>query len=61
MDTDALDLDSLDIKWGQRSTFELKDINLRLEVCLLSFTYDNMLRKPFGLETGGYPSITSVL
>ncbi|PGH12855.1 hypothetical protein AJ80_06564 [Polytolypa hystricis UAMH7299] len=31
VDTDALDLDSLGIKWGQRSTFELKDISLRLE------------------------------
>ncbi|KAK2737073.1 autophagy- protein 2 [Onygenales sp. PD_40] len=30
-DTDALDLDSLGITWGQRSTFELRDISLRLE------------------------------
>ncbi|EEH22219.2 hypothetical protein PABG_04430 [Paracoccidioides brasiliensis Pb03] len=31
VDTDALDLESLGIKWGQRSTFELRDIGLRLE------------------------------
>ncbi|KAK2872066.1 hypothetical protein FQN49_002584 [Arthroderma sp. PD_2] len=31
VDTDALDLDSLGITWGQRSTFELKDVGLRLE------------------------------
>ncbi|KAK2757631.1 autophagy- protein 2 [Arachnomyces sp. PD_36] len=31
VDTDALDLDSLGIKWGQRSTFELRDVGLRLE------------------------------
>ncbi|OAX84933.1 hypothetical protein ACJ72_00686 [Emergomyces africanus] len=31
VDTDALDLDSLGIRWGQRSTFELRDIGLRLE------------------------------
>lgn len=32
VDTDALDLDSLGITWGQRSTFELRDLGLRLEV-----------------------------
>ncbi|KKZ60893.1 autophagy-like protein 2 [[Emmonsia] crescens] len=31
VDTDALDLESLGIRWGQRSTFELRDIGLRLE------------------------------
>ncbi|QSS63288.1 autophagy protein Atg2 [Histoplasma capsulatum] len=31
VDTDALDLESLGITWGQRSTFELRDIGLRLE------------------------------
>ncbi|EZG01154.1 hypothetical protein H106_08493 [Trichophyton rubrum CBS 735.88] len=31
VDTDALDLDSLGITWGQRSTFELRDVGLRLE------------------------------
>src|SRR5436190_22096874 len=36
VDTYALDLDSLGITWGQRSTFELKDIELRLEVCSAS-------------------------
>lgn len=35
VDTDDLDLDSLGITWGQRSTFELRDVGLRLEVCLL--------------------------
>lgn len=32
VDTEALDLDSLGIRWGQRSTVELRDIGLRLEV-----------------------------
>lgn len=32
VDTDALDLDNLGIRWGQRSTIELKDIGLKLEV-----------------------------
>lgn len=32
IDTDALDLDRLGIRWGQRSTFELRDIGLKLEV-----------------------------
>ncbi|EAW16561.1 putative autophagy regulatory protein Atg2 [Aspergillus fischeri NRRL 181] len=31
VDTEALDLDSLGIRWGQRSTVELRDIGLRLE------------------------------
>jgi autophagy-related protein 2 len=33
VDTDALDLDTLGIRWGQRSTFELREIGLKLEVC----------------------------
>lgn len=32
VDTEALDLDSLGIRWGQRSTVELRDIGLRLKV-----------------------------
>jgi autophagy-related protein 2 len=32
VDTETLDLDSLGIRWGQRSTVELRDIGLRLEV-----------------------------
>ncbi|KAL4973013.1 autophagy-related protein 2 [Aspergillus desertorum] len=31
IDTEALDSDSLGIRWGQRSTVELRDIGLRLE------------------------------
>ncbi|KAI9932683.1 hypothetical protein ASPWEDRAFT_166338 [Aspergillus wentii DTO 134E9] len=31
VDTEALDLDSLGIRWGQRSTVELRDIGLRIE------------------------------
>lgn len=29
LDTDALDLDQLDIGWGKRSTIELQDVGLR--------------------------------
>lgn len=32
VDTEALDPDNLGIRWGQRSTVELRDIGLRLEV-----------------------------
>lgn len=32
VDTEALDLDSLGIRWGQRSTVELRDVGLKLEV-----------------------------
>ncbi|MCJ1434471.1 autophagy- protein 2 [Xylographa pallens] len=31
LDTDALDLDKLDIVWGKRSTVELRDVGLRLK------------------------------
>ncbi|MCJ1398362.1 autophagy- protein 2 [Xylographa trunciseda] len=31
LDTDALDLDKLDIIWGKRSTVELRDVGLRLK------------------------------
>ena len=33
LDTDALDLDRLDISWGKRSTVELRDVDVKLEVC----------------------------
>jgi autophagy-related protein 2 len=32
VDTEALDPDNLGIRWGQRSTIELRDIGLKLEV-----------------------------
>lgn len=32
VDTEALDLDTLGIRWGQRSTFELRELGLKLEV-----------------------------
>ncbi|PCH03072.1 Autophagy-related protein 2 [Penicillium occitanis (nom. inval.)] len=31
VDTEAIDLDSLGIRWGQRSTFELRELGLRLD------------------------------
>lgn len=34
VDTEALDLDNLGIRWGQRSTVELRNIGLKLEVSL---------------------------
>lgn len=39
VDTEAIDLDSLGIKWGQRSTFELRQIGLRLDVRYASGQY----------------------
>jgi autophagy-related protein 2 len=32
LDTDALGLDNLDIAWGKNSTFEFRDVGLRLGV-----------------------------
>jgi autophagy-related protein 2 len=32
LDTDALDIKNLDIAWGKNSTFEFKDVGLRLNV-----------------------------
>lgn len=32
VDTEALDPDNLGIRWGQRSTVELRDVGLKLEV-----------------------------
>ena len=34
LDTDALGLDNLDIAWGQRSTVELRDVGLKMGVCM---------------------------
>ena len=31
-DANALDLERLDIAWGKRSSFELRDVGLRIEV-----------------------------
>lgn len=36
-ETDALDLENLDIAWGKNSTFEFKDVGLRLKVLILLF------------------------
>ena len=38
LDTDALDLDKLDIVWGKRSIVELRDVGLRLAVRLCQVT-----------------------
>ncbi|KAJ5156260.1 hypothetical protein N7492_009063 [Penicillium capsulatum] len=38
VDTEALDPDNLGIRWGQRSTVELRDIGLKLEVSSLRST-----------------------
>jgi len=37
LDTDALDLENLDIAWGKNSTFEFRDVGLRLRVTVLDF------------------------
>ena len=36
LDTDALDLENLDIAWGKNSVFEFKDVGLRLQVLICS-------------------------
>lgn len=35
LDTDALDLENLDIAWGKNSVFEFKNVGLRLKVSSL--------------------------
>lgn len=40
-DTDTLDLENLDIAWGKSSTFELKDVGLRLRV-KISFPIESL-------------------
>jgi autophagy-related protein 2 len=35
LDTDALDLENLDIAFGKNSTFEFRDVGLRLKVVQL--------------------------
>ena len=37
LDTDALDLDNLDITWGKRSIVELRDVGLKIPVSQLEF------------------------
>lgn len=32
LDTDALNLENLDIAWGKNSTFEFRDVRLHLKV-----------------------------
>jgi len=34
LDTEALDLENLDVVWGKRSVVELRDVGLRLKVRL---------------------------
>jgi len=34
LDTDALDVDNLDIAWGKKTTVEFQDVGLQLKVCL---------------------------
>ncbi|KAI9820141.1 MAG: autophagy- protein 2 [Thelocarpon impressellum] len=50
LDTDALDLEKLDIAWGKRSTVELRDVGLRLKVGLLVQTLSSLLQLPLWLE-----------
>ncbi|KAJ5934971.1 hypothetical protein N7466_004518 [Penicillium verhagenii] len=40
VDTEALDLDNLGIRWGQRSTVELRDIGLKLEFLRITVPAD---------------------
>ena len=43
VDTEALDLDRLGIRWGQRSTVELRDVGLKLEVSVDGLHHVQML------------------
>lgn len=54
LETDALDLEKLDIAWGKRSTVELRDVGLKLKVSLRTNTWlrfrdpvwDTLKKKP---------------
>ena len=35
LDTDAIDLDSLDITLGRSNKIELRDVGLRIQVCVI--------------------------
>ena len=39
LDSDDVDLENLDIKWGKSSTVELHDVGLNIQVDLLSFKF----------------------
>jgi autophagy-related protein 2 len=56
VDTDALDLENLDVAIGKRSTVELKDVGLHVEVCF------SLLENPklIIVETCGTASASSV-
>ncbi len=49
IDVDALDLEKLDIAWGNRSTVELRDVGLRPEVRLTSRRHTGMQGQLFPL------------
>jgi len=37
VDTDALDLENLDINWGKKSSLEFRDVAVKVKVITLSF------------------------
>lgn len=39
LDTDALDLEKLDIVWGKRSTVELRDVGVHTKVSILRTSF----------------------
>lgn len=51
LDTDALDLEKLDIVWGKRSTVELRDVGLRLKVKRRPALYIRVTGKVFYAST----------
>lgn len=39
LDTDALDLDKLDVVWGKKSIVELRDVGVHTKVGIYKLTY----------------------
>ncbi len=46
LDTEALDLEHLEISWGTKSTLEFRDVGLRLKVWLEGFFKRRILATP---------------
>lgn len=43
LDTDALDLENLDVAWGKRSTIELREVGLQIKVSLMPASFPSSM------------------
>lgn len=59
LDTDALDLQNLDIAWGKNSTFEFRDVALRMKVIFLESVYFEIVANQYVLQEIREPAPTT--